>query len=297
VRVTYLGFGKMAQAVIPHVVKAGHTVTVWNRSLVSAEKFAGLEVTVARTAAEAVAGCDVVFTLLLNDEALTEVLYDGGVLDAIPAGAVHVSVSTISVKLAKRIAMEHARRGQQYVGAPVYGRPSVAAEGKLWTVVGGTADAVESVRPLLKSYCRGISVIDEEPWKAHMVKLMGNFMVVTMMAGLSEAMTAAELMGISRSSMVEAINSGIFRSPVYEAYGSMMLNPPKEASARIDLGEKDMRLFRDAAATIGMKAHLAELMRDNFAEGIRSGLQEEDLASGYYKQARSRYLREAGVEG
>jgi 3-hydroxyisobutyrate dehydrogenase-like beta-hydroxyacid dehydrogenase len=129
-----------------------------------------------------------------------------------------------------------------------------------------------------------------------MMKLMGNFMMTTMMAGLSEAMTAAELMGISRSLVVETLNSGIFRSPVYESYGSIMLNPPKEAGSKLDLGEKDLRLFRDAAAMTGMKAHLAEQFRENFAEGLRSGLQEEDLVPGYYKQARRKYLREAGIE-
>ena len=151
-RVAFLGLGKMGCALVPHLLNAGHVVTVWNRNTAIAERFAALGAEVAPSAADAVTKCEVVFTLLLNDSALEDVLFDGGLLDAMPKGAIHVSVSTISVTLAKRLTVEHEKRGRMHVGAPVFGRPNVAAEGKLWVVAGGAKDALERVRPLLEAY-------------------------------------------------------------------------------------------------------------------------------------------------
>jgi 3-hydroxyisobutyrate dehydrogenase-like beta-hydroxyacid dehydrogenase len=253
---------------------------VWNRNIVKAEKFAAQGAEVARSAADAVANCEVVFTLLLNDAALEDVLFDGGVLEAMPKGAIHVSVSTISVTLAKRLTLEHAKRGLRHVGAPVFGRPNVA-EGKLWVVAGGAKDAVERVRLLLETYSRGITVISEEPWKAHAMKLAGNFSVAAMVATLSEAMTVAESMEVSPELFVEMANSATFRSPLYEMYGKTLTDP-------LELGEKDIRLFREAAAANDVKTPLAELMESNFDAALEAGMKDDDWATGYYQLIRQR---------
>jgi 3-hydroxyisobutyrate dehydrogenase-like beta-hydroxyacid dehydrogenase len=241
---------------------------------------------VARSAADAVTKCEVVFTLLLNDAVLEGVLFDGGVLDAMPKGAIHVSVSTISVTLAKRLTVEHEKRGLRHVGAPVFGRPNVATEGKLWVVAGGAKDALERVRPLLEIYSRGITVVSEEPWKAHAMKLAGNFSVAAMVATLSEAMTVAESMEVSPELFVEMANSATFRSPLYDMYGKTLTDPPKEIGASMELGEKDIRLFREAAAANGVKTPLAELMGKNFDAALEAGMKDDDWATGYYELVR-----------
>jgi 3-hydroxyisobutyrate dehydrogenase-like beta-hydroxyacid dehydrogenase len=288
VRVAFLGLGKMGCALVPHLLNAGHVVTVWNRNTVVAEKFAAQGAEVARSAADAVRNCELVFTLLLNDSALEDVLFDGGVLDAMPKGAIHVSVSTISVTLAKRLTVEHAKRGLRHVGAPVFGRPNVAAEGKLWVVAGGAKDALEKVRPLLETYSRGITVVSEEPWRAHAMKLAGNFSVAAMVATLSEAMTVAESMEVSPELFVEMTNSATFRSPLYEMYGKTLTDPPQEIGASMELGEKDIRLFREAAAANGVKTPLAELMESNFDAALEAGMKDDDWATGYYELVRRR---------
>lgn len=289
-RVAFLGLGKMGSALVPHLLNAGCEVTVWNRSSSAAKELASKGATAALSAAEAVNSCEVVFSLLLNDAALEEVLFDGGVLDAMPKNAVHVSVGTISVALAKRLTLEHAKRGHRYVGAPVFGRPNVAAEGKLWTVVGGAKEAVQSVRSLLESYTRGMTVVSEEPWSAHAMKLAGNFSVAAMVATLSEAMMVAESMGVSPELFVEMANSATFRSPLYEVYGKTLTNPPKEVGASMELGEKDIRLFREAAAANGVKTPLAELMGKNFDAAIEAGMKDHDWATGYYELVRKRQV-------
>jgi 3-hydroxyisobutyrate dehydrogenase-like beta-hydroxyacid dehydrogenase len=285
-RVAFLGLGKMGCALVPHLLRAGHVVTVWNRNAATAETFAAQGATVARRAADAVTKCEVVFTLLLNDAVLEDVLFDGGVLDAMPRSAIHVSVSTISVDLAKRLTVEHAKRGLRHVGAPVFGRPNVAAEGKLWVVAGGATNVVERVRPLLETYSRGITVVSEEPWKAHAMKLAGNFSVAAMVATLSEAMTVAESMEVSPELFVRMANNATFRSPLYEMYGKTLTDPPKEIGASMELGGKDIRLFREAAAANGVKTPLAGLMEKNFDAALQAGMKDDDWATGYYELVR-----------
>jgi 3-hydroxyisobutyrate dehydrogenase-like beta-hydroxyacid dehydrogenase len=284
----------MGSALVPHLLNAGHVVTVWNRNTAIAEKFAARGAKVARSAADAVTKCEVVFTLLLNDAVLEDVLFDGGVLDAMPKGAIHVSVSTISVSLARRLTVEHAKRGQRHVGAPVFGRPNVAAEGKLWVVAGGAKDAMERVRPLLEIYSRGITLVSEEPWKAHAMKLAGNFSVAAMVATLSEAMTVAESMEVCPELFVEMANSATFRSPLYEMYGRTLTDPPKQIDASMELGEKDIRLFREAAAANGVKTPLAELMGRNFDAALEAGMKDDDWATGYYELVRQRSMLKEG---
>jgi 3-hydroxyisobutyrate dehydrogenase-like beta-hydroxyacid dehydrogenase len=291
VRVAFLGLGKMGRALVPHLFTAGHAVKVWNRNTAIARSLSAQSAEVARSAADAVTKCEVAFTFLLNDAALEDVLFDGGVLDAMPKGAIHVSMSTISVALAKRLTLEHAKRGQGHVGAPVFGGPNMAADGKLWVVAGGARNAVESIRPLLEIYSRGITVVSEEPWKAHAMKLAGNFSVIAMVATLSEAMTVAESMEVPPEVFVQMANSAMFRSPLYEMYAKTLTDPPKEIIATMELGEKDTRLFREAAAANGVKTPLAELLGRYFDTALEAGMKDDDWATGYYELVRHGSMR------
>ncbi len=105
-------------------------------------------------------GADAVITMLFDDAAHEEVLFgSNGLMDALEPGALHISCSTISVALSEKLTAEHARRGHLFVAAPVFGRPNVAEEGRLWIVAAGADDAVAAARPILTAFSRGISVV------------------------------------------------------------------------------------------------------------------------------------------
>ena len=136
----------------------------------------------AGTPAEAELGTDAVITMLFDDAANEEVIFGAnGLMDAMSLGALHISCSTISVALSERLAREHARRGHEFVAAPVFGRPNVAEEGRLWVVMAGEEKAVAKARPLMEPLSRGISVVGKEPQQAHAVKLGGNFLISAML--------------------------------------------------------------------------------------------------------------------
>lgn len=285
-RIAFLGLGKMGSAIARHLMDAGHELTVWNRTRARAEALGKCGARVANSTSEAVACVDVVFSMLFGDAALEEILFRGGALKAMMPGTVHVSLSTISVALSNRLTIMHRTAHLTFVAAPVFGRPNIAEEGKLATTVAGDPEAVKKVHPLLESFSRVVTVVGEKPSVAHALKLGGNFLITAMIASLSESLVYAEALGIEPQVFLETVNGALFRSPFYESYGKLMLNPPEKPGGTIELGEKDLRLFREAAEEAGVKTPLAETFKAHLDRAIKRGMKDDDWAAGYYELAR-----------
>jgi 3-hydroxyisobutyrate dehydrogenase-like beta-hydroxyacid dehydrogenase len=285
----FLGLGAMGTPMALRLIAAGHELSVWNRTEGRTKPLLREGAIAAATPAEAELGADAVMTMLFDDEANEQVLFGpNGLLDALEPGALHISSSTISVALSERLTAEHARRGIDFVAAPVFGRPNVAAEGRLWIVAAGSDAAIQRARPVLEPLSRGISVIGKEPRQAHALKLGGNFLISAMIHSLSEAFVYAESQQIPPAVFLEAVNSALFQSPFYAAYGNVMLHPPENAGASILLGTKDLRLLREAAASRKVRLSLADNLAEIFAQAQDAGLGNEDWAVGQYRMAQSR---------
>lgn len=288
-RIGFLGLGKMGAAMAQRLILAGHELAVWNRTEGRTEPLAREGAIVAGTPAEAELGADAVITMLFDDHAHEEVLFgSNGLMDALTPSTLHIACSTISVKLSERLTHEHAKRGIPFVAAPVFGRPSVAEAGKLWIVAAGTPQNVERARPILEPMSRGISVVGTEPWQAHALKVGGNFLISTMIQSLSEAFVYAESQGIEPGVFLEAVNGALFQSPFYASYGNVMLHPPEQPGATIDLGAKDTRLLREAAAARGARLSMADALAQVFDEAKKAGWANEDWAVGQYRVAQKR---------
>jgi 3-hydroxyisobutyrate dehydrogenase-like beta-hydroxyacid dehydrogenase len=293
-RVAFLGLGKMGTPIAGRILAAGHTLTIWNRTPGRAEPLVSHGAHAAGSVAEAANTAHVVFTMLFDDRANEEVLFgrepngSDGLLASLASGSIHVSLSTISVALSERLTREHALHGQRFVAAPVFGRPNIAQAGKLWVVVAGETNAIETIRPLLELFSRGISAIGNEPRQAHAVKLGGNFLISAMIHSLGEAFVYAAGQGIEPELFLETVNSALFQSPFYAAYGKVMLHPPEQPGATIDLGAKDLRLLREAAGTAGTDLSLADNLAEVFADAQHAGLGNTDWAVGQYEMAQRR---------
>lgn len=293
-KIAFLGLGKMGSPMARRLLAAGHEVTVWNRSRGPAEALAADGARLAATPAEAARSSEAVLTMLFDDAAHEEVLFgprdrsSAGVLGALAPGALHIALSTMSVALSERLTAEHARRNQVFVAAPVFGRPNVAEEGRLWIVAAGADSAIATARPLLEALSRGISVIGSEPRQAHALKLGGNFLISAMIHSLSEAFVYTESQGIDPEAFLLTVNSALFQSPFYAAYGQVMLHPPQQPGATIALGAKDLNLLREAAASRQVSLSLADNLAEVFAQAMQSGLGDEDWAVGQYRMAQRR---------
>jgi 3-hydroxyisobutyrate dehydrogenase-like beta-hydroxyacid dehydrogenase len=288
-RIGFLGLGKMGTPMALRLIAAGHELSVWNRTEGRTKPLLREGAIAAATPAEAELGAGAVFTMLFDDTAYEEALFGpNGLMDALDPGGLHICCGTISVALSARLTAEHARRGQAFVAAPVFGRPNVAEEGRLWIVAAGEDDAVARARPLLEPLSRGISVVGREPRQAHALKLGGNFLISAMIHSLGESFVFAQSQGIVPEMFLKTVNSALFQSPFYAAYGKVMLHPPQQPGATIELGVKDLRLLREAAAGAGVRMSLADNLAEIFAQAMQAGIGQEDWAVGQYKMAQRR---------
>ncbi len=289
--IAFLGLGQMGAPLARKLAEQGHDVTLWNRDPAKARALATGSARAATSLQDAVSKAAIVFTMLTDDVALEAVLFGSGsqpgCIDALAPGAIHVTLSTISVALARRITAAHQERGQHHVAAPVFGRPAVAEQGQLWIAAAGGDAPLATVRPLLEQISRGITIVSTEPWQAHALKLGGNFTITAMIETLSEAFVYATSQGIDPALFHQAINSALFQSPLYEGYGKTMLNPPERPAAPVSLGIKDTALLREAAAGVGIHLPLADYFAGVLDRAKEAGFADEDWAVGQYRVAQS----------
>ena len=288
--IAFLGLGRMGAPMARLLMQSGHQVTVWNRSPRAASGLVAEGAILAPSVQQAVADCDAACTMLADDAATEAVVFgtDGktnGLLAALPKRAIHLAHGTLSVALSKRLTAAHAEAGQAYIGAPVFGRPNVAAAGRLWVIASGNTASLDRAQPLLAALGRGVTIVGSEPWQAHAFKLCGNMLISAMVQSLSESFVFAEAQGLDRDVFLETVNEALFQSPMYANYGKTMLHPPKEVGATIAVGAKDTRLLREAAAQAQVRLPLADYLQQQFDAASANGMDQTDWAVGQYRIA------------
>ena len=268
----FIGLGNMGAGMAANLIKAGHEVTVYNRSLDKAAPLVTLGATAAKHIADACRN-DAVMTMLADDHAVETVAFgDNGIVASLSRGAVHVSCSTISVALSRRLAQAHADAGQRYVAAPVFGRPDAAAAAKLFVVAAGAPDAVDAVRPLLDAIGQRTFQMAEQPHAANLVKLSGNFLIAVVIESLGEAMALVGKGGVDLHAYLDLLTSTLFSAPVYRTYGGLIVDRKFEpAGFAAPLGYKDIRLALSAAEDLRVPLPLASLLRDRFITLLAHG--------------------------
>lgn len=261
----FIGIGKMGAGMASNLLKAGHHVTVYNRTPAKAEALIAQGAQIATSIAEACRG-DAVITMLANDKAVESiVLGRDGILASLRPGAVHVSSSTISVALSRRLADAHASADQCFVAAPVFGRPEAAAAGWLFVVAAGDSAAVRKAMPLLEAIGQKTFVVSDVPEAANLVKLSGNFLIASVLESLGEALALITKGGIDRQQYVELLTSSLFNAPIYKTYGGLIAGGKFEpAGFAAPLGHKDINLVMAAAEELRVPLPLASLLRDRF---------------------------------
>ena len=279
-KIGFIGLGHMGSAMAANLVKAGHHVTVFNRSPEKRRKLVELGAHEAARIADACRG-EAVITMLADDAALSSVaLADGGIIGSLPRGAIHVSMSTISVALARELTKAHAGAGQRFIAAPVFGRPEAAAAAKLFIVAAGEPAAVETCLPLFNALGQKTLPIGPEPAAANLVKLSGNFLLASAIEALGEAIALVSKAGVDRRAYVELLTSTIFPAPVYATYGGLIAaNRFEPAAFTVALGLKDIRLALAAAESLRVPMPLGSLLHDRFLRLLAEGGESLDWSA------------------
>ncbi|PYO07198.1 MAG: 6-phosphogluconate dehydrogenase [Candidatus Rokuibacteriota bacterium] len=271
-KVGFIGLGHMGAGMAANLLRAGHEVTVYNRTLGKERALVEQGARAAGRVADACQG-EAVVTMLADDRAVEGVVFgDQGVIGSLGPRAIHLSMSTISVALSESLARAHAKAGQRFVAAPVFGRPDVAAAGKLFIVAAGAPDAVTACSPLLEAMGQKTFSIGAEAQAANLVKLSGNFLLASVIEGLGEAMALVGKAGVDRHQYLELLTSTLFTAPVYKTYGGLIAEGKFEpAGFAAPLGYKDIRLTLAAADDLRVPMPVASLLRDRFLTLLAQG--------------------------
>jgi len=279
-KVGFIGLGHMGAAMAANLVKAGHEVTVFNRS---PEKRRALLALGAHEADSVAAAChgEVAITMLADDAAVAAVvLAEHGMVASLAAGAIHLSMSTISVALSKQLAAAHARNGQRLVAAPVFGRPAAAAAGQLFIVTAGDPAAIEACAPLLHAMGQKAIPIGTEPAAANLVKLTGNFVTAAAIEAMGEAVALIDKAGIDRRAYIDLLTATVFNAAPYTTYGPLIAQGTFEPAAfAAPLAYKDVRLALAAAEALRVPMPLGSLLHDRLLRLLVGGGEHLDWAA------------------
>jgi len=275
----FIGLGNMGEAMARNLLKAGHTLRVYNRTRSRAEALVKEGASFAETPAAACSS-GIVATMLADDAALEAAVFgEDGILAGLPRGGVHIAHSTISTGLARRLSHAHHERGQDFLAAPVFGRPEAAEAARLLVVAAGPPEALDRCRPLLEAMGRKLLVLGPDPAAANVAKLAGNFLIASMLESLGEAFALMRKSGVKPATFLELVGS-FFQSPIYENYGKAIAEQRYEpAGFKLGLGLKDLRLVTAAADEAAAPMPMASLIRDNLLSGIAQGMEDLDWSA------------------
>jgi 3-hydroxyisobutyrate dehydrogenase-like beta-hydroxyacid dehydrogenase len=267
-RIAFIGLGRMGSGMARNLVRAGHELTLYNRSR---EKAEAIGAPVADTPAGACRDCDAAITMLSDDAAVEEVVFGES---GIPGDIVHIGCSTISTAMARRLAS----RGR-YISAPVFGRPDAAEAKKLLVVPAGPPDLIERFHSVFDAMGRQTFVAGAEPWQANAVKLCGNFMIASMLESFGEAYATLRKASVDPHLFLEVMTA-LFGSPVYANYGRIIADEAFEpAGFALKLGLKDIRLVLETAFECTTPMPVASLVRDRLLDACGHGQGELDWSS------------------
>jgi 3-hydroxyisobutyrate dehydrogenase-like beta-hydroxyacid dehydrogenase len=280
-KIGFVGLGKMGTGMAHNLLRAGHKVTVYNRSREKAQRVAEAGAQVAETAAAAAHGAEAVFTMLADDHAVDEVVWgENGLASGLGPDAVHISSSTVSVAFSRKLGEQHAARNQAYVAAPVFGRPDAAEKKMLIVVAAGDAGRLERFRPLFEAIGRRTFIAGDQPWHANAMKLCGNFMIVSMLETFSEAFTTVAKAGLSRQAFLDVMTE-LWGSPVYKNYGQTIVDRRFDTGDGfgLRLGLKDVRQVVELAQDVAAPMPIASLIRDHLLSAVAHGQESLDWSS------------------
>jgi 3-hydroxyisobutyrate dehydrogenase-like beta-hydroxyacid dehydrogenase len=268
----------MGHAFAVNLVQDGYQVLTYDRHAERREAVSGAQ-SVAQLAD--LASCDVVLTSLSDDDALAAVaLGVGGLAAVLAPGAIHISTSTVSPGMSRRVAEEHERHEQDYVAVTVLGNPDFAHERKLFVLVGGRQAALEKVRPLLQRLGQKLFVIGEDPGLANLMKLAANTLIATTLESMGEVLALLCKGGIDGRLAFDVLTNSLFDSRVHKAYGGKIVEGRfKPAGMAVPLATKDVRLALAEAEHEAVPMPVASLVHDRLVAMAARGWSDLDWSA------------------
>src|SRR3989441_1572331 len=289
--ISYLGLGTMGSGMAANVLKAGYELTVWNRSTEKCEPFARKGARVANSPADAVRDVDLVIYMLSNDQAVEDVVFGAnGILSGINEGQIAIDMSTVLPATSLREREAYAKRGVDFLDAPVFGSKNESAHAKLWIMAAGDKAIFEKVNPVLEHLGQTVHYFGKNGNAAAM-KLVGNLIAALELEALAEGLILAQKAGLDLNTVMEVVKVADFRSPLLVSNGRNILKRDFSPSFALKLMLKDAGLIEKFAESLQSPIPALRVAEKNLASAVAFGFGKENAS------ALIRALeKEAGVE-
>jgi 3-hydroxyisobutyrate dehydrogenase len=279
-RVAFLGLGVMGHPMAGHLARAGHQVTVFNRTAAKAEAWVGEYGGTARTTPrEAASGAELVFACVGNDADLRSVvLGDDGALAGMAPGAVFVDHTTASAEIARTLHAEAGRRGLHFVDAPVSGGEAGAVNGALTVMCGGDPAPFEAMRPAALAYAKAVTLVGASG-AGQLAKMVNQIAIAGLVQSLGEAITFGQRAGLDMTLVLEVIGKGAAQSWQMDNRGATMIADKFDFGFAVDWMRKDLGLCLDEARRNGARLPVAALIDQFYADVQAAGGGRWDTSS------------------
>lgn len=278
-KIAYLGLGTMGSGMAANLLKAGYSVTVWNRTPERCASLVAQGANQADTPAKAVTDAEVVMYCLSNDDAVEDLVFgNDGILSAVHQGQIVVDMSTIYPDLSRRQADAYAQKGVEFLDAPVFGSKDQSAAGGLWVVVGGKQEVFQQVKPILEPLSETVHYMGGTGMGATM-KLVGNLMVASQIEALGEGMILATKAGLKPEDVLGVLHVTDFKSPLFDGMGSMLVKRDFTTNFALKLMLKDANLIARLAEKLNSPIPAISIIRENIKAAVNQGWGEENASA------------------
>lgn len=290
-KICFAGLGLMGQGMAMCLLKKGYRLKVYNRTPLKAEPLVEKGAEFMNNLPEGVKDTDILITMVSDDEAV-ESLVTSDVLRNLGEAKIHISMSSVSPACIERLSIIHRNAGVKLLSCPVFGRPDVAKEGKLWLCLSGEDEAKKSVMKILGVMAQKVYDFGPHPWAANVIKLAGNFLIASAIEAISEAFSFVEKNGVKAENLHNIMTETLFSSVVYKGYGNNILNKGyRTPGFKLRLGYKDIRLLKDTARNSYTPMPFASILEDRFLRAL-----EEQKGDWDWSSIAEDQMRDAGLE-
>ena len=288
-KVGFIGTGRMGQAMVRRMLEAKHEVGVYNRTPEKAKPLADAGAKILSSIADATRFGDVVYTMLADDTALEDVVFqNGGLLASLPKGGIHVCAGTHGIPAIRRIKEAHAAKDQVLVAAPMMGRPELVTAGTAGVFASGPADAMAKCKPLFDALGRKTFAGGNDPEAATAMKIANNFVLGCAIEAMGEGFALTRKYGVATSVFYDVMTDGLFNCSAYKVYGKIMVD---ESYAKVGqmavLGLKDANLALEAGNIAAVPLPSGNVWRDRLIGAVAHGDGDKDWAVMALEQARA----------
>ena len=225
----------------------------------------------------------IIFSSLPNDKVVTEIFINQSLANFLKPNSIHVSLSTISPELSKRLHKIHSENSCHFISAPIFARPDGLAKKEAYIPIAGNPEVVSIIKPILEKTSTKVIYFGKEPEKANVVKLCGNFLICSAIESMSEAFNLAESYDIDRVELHKMLSETIFNCLIYKGYGNRVSKhdhkPYENAHFSLDLGHKDMILTKNAAKDANIKMPVLDILDNKFKKAKEKKLNKLDWSA------------------